>query len=219
MLKSQKGTLLLSGVFLAVSAIAVSAAGQDIAANICAAEIHEESVKLDDYRHDVDLARSNYESYLKIFKMIESLHEGNTIPRMDYVKARFNRDATKLELEKAGLVVERQAALVEQYRLACGMSEAKKQETGRAIRKVYLEYHRSDCDSLAKGAEVAATNLEYNREYLKSIKDLRKENQATQTQVILAELDVELEEKNLADEERRAASCRVEQEELEAGIK
>ena len=153
--------------------------------------------------------------------MIEGLWEAKTIPRMDYIKAKYDRDAAQLELERADLILERQAALLEQYRLICDGAGSKKemQERARAIRKAYLNYRRADCGSQAKAIEVAATNLEYNQEYLEKILELRRENFATHTQVILAELDVELEEKSLGDAKHRTEICRAKLAELESGDK
>ena len=149
--------------------------------------------------------------------MIEGLWEAKTIPRMDYIKAKYDRDAAQLELERADLILERQAALLEQYRLICDSAGSEKeiQERERAIRKAYLKYRWADCGSQDKAIKVAMTNLEYNREYLKNILKLRREKFATNTQVILAELDVELEEKSLADAKPRAATCHAELDELE----
>jgi outer membrane protein TolC len=219
MLHSKRIVLLLSSFFLTFSAIAIPARSQEFPVSVCEVAIHEELVELQDYRNTVDLAVSNYEAYLKIFKMIEGLHEGNTIPRMDYIKAKYDRDAAELELERSNLILERQAALLEQYRLACGMTETDEKDIAADIGKEYLKYRRADCDSLGKGVEVAATNLEFNREYLKNIRKLRNENFATRTQVVLAELDVELEEKNLADTQRRTAACRDELAVLEVEIR
>jgi hypothetical protein len=220
MLNIKRAVLRLSNVFVAVFMITVPAIAQDLPTSVCEVAIHEEYVELEDYRIAVDLAKSNYDAYLKIFKMIEDLYSGNTIiPRMDYVKAKYDRDAARLELERSNLILERQGALVEQYRLICKRAESDKEASISAIQNEYLKYRRADCDSLAKGVEVAATNLEFNREYLQSILDLRKENFATRSQVILAELDVELEEKNLEDTKRRTAACRAELAELEAEIR
>ncbi|MEJ2111674.1 MAG: hypothetical protein P8Z37_17545 [Acidobacteriota bacterium] len=158
----------------------------------------------------VELARSRYGAYEKIFKMIEGLWEGRTIPRMDYIKAKYDQDAARLELERYALILERQAALVEQYSLICSERDDKKEDLEETIWRTYLRYRKADCDALAKGVEVAATNLEYNREYLDNILKLRRENFATNTQVVLAELDVELEEKSLADAKQRSSECRSE---------
>ena len=171
----------------------------------------------EDARIAVDLARSGFAAYERILKMIDGLWEAKTIPRMDYIKAKYDRDAAELELERADLILERQSALLEQYRLICNGagSEMEMQDRESAIRKAYLNYRRADCGAQAKAIEVAASNLEYYREYLKKILELREENFATHTQVILAELDVELEEKSLADAKRRTATCRTALAELE----
>lgn len=197
--------------------VATSATAQDYPAPVCEVVIYDELTELEDARITVDLARSSFAAYERIFKMIEGLWEAQTIPRMDYFKAKYDRDAAQLELEQADLILERQSALLEQYRLICDevISEREMKDRGKAIREAYLKYRRADCGSQAKAIEVAATNLEYNREYLKKIVELRNENFATHTQVVLAELDVELEEKSLADAKRRTAICRAELAEME----
>jgi hypothetical protein len=207
---------LLPALLLALASI--PAAGQELPAPVCKIVIHDELVELEDARHVVDLARSRFATYEKIFAMIEGLWKGKTIPRMDYLEAKYDRDSAKLELEEADLILQRQAALVEQYRLICDeTASASTQEHARALREAYLRYRRADCGSLAKAIEVAAVKLEFNREYLKRTLELRREEFATNAQVILAELDVELEEKNLADAKRRTGICRAELAEIDNG--
>jgi outer membrane protein TolC len=196
---------------MVLAASAISAGAQDLSSPVCDVVIYDEQTELEDARNNVDLAKSDFAAYVRIFEMIEQLWKSGTVPQMDYIKAKYDRDAARLKLEKADLILDRQSALVEQYRLICKAgSEIANPERARAIRKAYLRYRRADCDSLIKAIDVAATNLEYNREYLKRILKLRQENNATHTQIILAELDVELEEKNLADAKRRTAICRSE---------
>jgi hypothetical protein len=200
---------LKAGILLLLVASASPANAQDLSAPVCEVAIYEETAELADARNAADLNKSTFMTYEKIFDMIKGLREAKTIPEMDYIKAKYDRDAAKLTLEKADLILERQASLVEQYRLICSQSGGKgMQDRANAIRKAYQQYRRADCDSLAKGIEIATTNLEYNREYLKKIAKLREEKFATNTQVILAELDVEREEKNLADSRSRTAICR-----------
>jgi hypothetical protein len=186
---------------------------------VCDVVIYDERSELEDARLAVDQAKTDFAAYEKIFTMIKGLWEAKTIPEMDYLKAKFDRDASRLKLEKNDLILERQSALVEQYRLLCNAAESRMAapEKSSAIWKVYLRYRRADCDSLAKSIEIAANNLEYNREYLKKITKLRDEKFANDSQVILAARDVELEEKGLADAKLRTAACRTERAALEAG--
>ena len=217
--RSAKQGLSISIILLILGAVAARVTAQDFPPPVCKVVIYDELTELEDAQLAVDLAKSNFAAYERILKMIEGLWEAKTIPRMDYIKAKYDRDAAQLELEKADLILERQGALVKQYRLICDESGSEKEMQDResAIRKAYLDYRRADCGSQAKAIEVAKTNLEYNREYLKQILKLRQESFATRTQVILAELDVELEEKSLADAQRRTETCRAELTELESG--
>jgi len=205
------GTYLLAVLFV-LAASAMPSIAQDLPAPVCDVVIHDELAELEDARVAVDLAKSDFAAYEKIFKMIEGLQEAGTIPHMDYLKAKYDRDAAKLALEASDLILERQAALVEQYRLICNKtgSGGEPQERASAIRKAYARYRQADCSSLAKSIEVAATKLEFNREFLTKTIELRREKFATNTQVILAELDVDREEKSLADANRRTATCRSE---------
>ena len=209
--------IMLSAATLIFVVSAPSGIAQDILRPVCNLVIHDEQSKLEDARITVELAKSRHSAYLRIFEMIEGLWAARTISRMDYIRAKYDRDASRLELEKADLLLEKQTSLVDQYRLICDRTEPQhgKGERDEVIRKEYLHYRRADCDSLAKAIEVAETKLEYNRAYLQSILELRRGNVATQTQVILAELEVELEEKSLADARRRTEACRAQTAVLE----
>ena len=210
MLKIRKPDLLLLTVLLAMVCV-MPASAQNIQTPVCEIAIYEEISELGDARAAVDLARSGFAAYEKIFDMIKGLWDAKTIPDMDYLKAKYDRDAARLTLEKNDLILERQGALVEQYRLICKgtMAGSGEQDRKMAIRKAFLQYGRADCNALAKGIEIAANNLEYNRQYLQKIVKLRQDKFATHTQIILAELDVEREEKSLADAKRRNETCRA----------
>jgi outer membrane protein TolC len=190
---------------------------QDFLNSVCRVAVYDEYVELEDSRIAVDLARSRFGAYEKIFKMIEGLWEGKTIPRMDYIKAKYDLDASRIQLEQNGLILERQSALLEQYRLICSEQDSEIDDLEEAIWGSYVKYRKADCGAMAKSIEVAETNLEYNREYLQNILKLRSENFATNTQVVMSELDVELEEKSLEDAKRRTSACRAELEEIEKG--
>jgi hypothetical protein len=177
---------------------------------MCALVIHEEQTELEEAMLFVELARSDFAAYEQIMTMIEGLWQAKAIERMTYIKARYDRDAAELALEEADLILERQSALVEQLHLIYGpgASERSRPERDRAIRDAHLRYREADCGALAKAIDVAATNLEFNRELLKSVLDLREAEVATKPEVILAELAVEREEKSLADAKRRTEACR-----------
>ena len=76
-----------------------------------------------------------------------------------------------------------------------------------SLNEIHERYRRADCDQQAKAVEVAEVNLEFNREWLASVLDLRASAVATIQEVLAAELDVTLEEQRLADALARAAQC------------
>lgn len=189
-------------------------AAQGLPTAACDLMIREEQSEFESAELAVSLARSNFAAYERIMVMIEGLWQAKAINRMTYIEAKYDRDAAKLALEEADLLLQRQSALVEQLRLICGSGGSEDRRRAGEIRETYLRYRKADCDSLAKAAEVAATNLEFNRELLTSVLNLRENNVATKPDVILAELAVEREEKSLADAKRRADACRAELSEL-----
>jgi len=184
-----------------------SVAAQELPQPICDLVIHDELSELGDARIAVSLARSEYTAYLKIYEMIEGLWKAEAIGRMTWVEAKHDRDAAAVALEEADLLLERQAVLVDQYRMICDSAGTASKGRSKAMRAAYLRYRKADCDALSKKIEVAKINLEYQREFRASILDLHEGNVATKADVILAELEVELQEKTHADARLRAETC------------
>jgi len=203
------GSLLTLAVLVVLCGVDFPAA-QVLPPEGCDVAVDEERSELETAELAVSLARSNFAAYERIVELIEGLWQAEAIDRMSYIKARYDRDAARLALEGADLILERQSALLEQLYLICDRDGKEGAERAGAIREAYLRYRKADCGSLGKAAEVAATNLEFNRELLKSVLDLRENNVATKQDVILAELAVEREEKSLADARRRAEACQRE---------
>lgn len=182
-----------------------SAAPPDPTSTICSLRIHEEEQALEDARLEVGLADSSLAAFGEIFELIHSLWDAAAIDRMSYLRAKYDYDAARLSKERADLILARQGALIECYRLACTRGEDADPD---AVERAFLRYRRADCDQQAMAIRVASTNREFNREFLASIRDLREGKVATRQDVIRAELDVALEEQRLADAERRTAECR-----------
>lgn len=205
-----KSTALLLTVLVSLPGGLAQAQAQELPQPVCDLVIHDELTELADARIAVSLARSDFAAYLKIYEMIEGLWQAEAIGRMTWVEARHDRDAAAVALEEADLLLERQTVLVEQYRLICNPNRSGSEERSEEIGKAYRRYRTADCDALSKRIEVAKINLEYQREYQASILDLLESNVSTKVDVILAELEVEREEKRHADAKRRAEACRKE---------
>jgi len=177
---------------------------------VCLLALEDEKIELEDARLVVELERANFAAYLKIFEMIDRLWEADAIERMVYVKSKYDRDAAELAFEQADLILARQSALIDAYTLACdaGDSLPDSEERTRKIETAHRRYLKANCDAQAKAVEVAEVNLAFDKEWLASVLDLREGAVATRTMVILAELDVEREEKRLADAKRRVEACK-----------
>ena len=193
-------------VVLAVSAWAPLVAGADDTA-VCTALLDDERIQLADYGLEVELAQSRLAAFEKICTLVDGLWEAEAIPRMTWLEARHDRDAARLDLEAARLVLERQQMYVSQIEWAC---EASGDDRARKIREAHRRYLETDCERLAKSVEIAKINLEFDREWLASIRELREGDIGTATvqDVILAELEVQLEEQRLADAKARVEACR-----------
>jgi hypothetical protein len=181
-----------------------------VAQPVCELMLHEEQLELEEYQLDLVLARSDFAAYEKIFAMVEELWGDGAIERMVYLESRYDRDAARLALARADLVVERQEALIEQYRLACDRPAAPGTAGSgtRASREALRRYRLAHCEALSKAVEETEVKLAFDREMLASVLDLRAGRVATRQAVILAELDVEKGEERLADTKRRVVACR-----------
>jgi hypothetical protein len=205
----------LASVAVALLAATIATRAADVVEPICALAIHEESLDLEDAVLDVQLYRSTFAAYTEIYEMIAALEKDDAIDRMTYLRARYDRDAAKLDLERADLQLIRQEALIEQLRLACAEAQGDPDEgRTRQLRRVYLRYRQADCDQQAKAIEIAKTNLEFNKQWLAGMLDLRQQV-STQPDVIRARLDVTLEEQRRDDASRRTAACREALKELQ----
>jgi hypothetical protein len=177
--------------------------------SLCSPLMQEESLQLEEFELEVELARAEFAARVKIFEMIDQLWEKQVVERMVYLESRYNRDSTRLEFEAADLVARRQQALIERYRVGCGSngSEAARPKSGGEDSPHARNYLEAHCESLSKRVEAAKIDLEFNRQYLENIRDLREGHVATATDVILAELDVEKDEIRIADASRRVRIC------------
>ena len=202
--------VLLAATLLAPSGAVLGADGRY--AEICGLVMREEQIEREDLELEVELAREAVEAFGQIFALLDGLWKADAIERMNYLRGKYDYEAAKLGLEQAELVVAREKALERQIRLVCGEESAGASPAGRvrAIEAASLDYLRAECGQRAKAIEVARVNLEFQRQLLESVLDLRRGEVATKQDVIRAELEVAREERRLADAERRTEECRRE---------
>jgi len=207
---NRPGLIRATAALLATVSLPLLAAERRLVA-VCEVAIHEERVELEETRLEVELARSRLASFEKIFELIDKLWKADAINRMSYLRGKYDRDAARLDVERAGLLLQRQEALLDYYRTICGSDDDNEgaRKADGSLDEIHKRYRRADCDQQAKAVEVAEVNLKFNREWLASVLDLRAANVATIQQVLAAELDVTLEQQRLADALARTAECRA----------
>ena len=205
--------VLASIVVISLAALG-SPSAEELIQPVCPLAIHEASLDLEEATLSVEIYRSTFTAFVEIYEIIAALAEDDAINKMTHLKARYDRDAAKLDLERADLLLIRQEALIEQLRLACD-DGSREPDSGRTreLERAYLRYRQADCDQQAKAIEVAETNLEFNQKWLASTLDLR-EQVSTLPDVIHARLDVRLEEQRRDDAIRRTQACRASLKEL-----
>ena len=96
-----------------------AAFGRDLPRAFCRTELYEEQVRLDDTRLALDDARSVFAAFEEIYELIAKLWENDATERMIYLRAKYDRDAAEIDLQRAELIVARQTALLEQLRSIC----------------------------------------------------------------------------------------------------
>ena len=191
-----------------------AAAAPTFPPSVCRVVVYDEQVELDDARLELEQAAIELASFEEIFELIDGLRKADAVDRLTFLRAKYDRDAARLAQSRAEIVVTRQATLVEQYRLVCGLDEPGKAGLDASVKDAYRRYVQADCDQQAKAIEVARTNLEFNLEWLDSVNELRRGQVATRQDVIRAELDVARERQALDDAQRREEQCRARLSEL-----
>ena len=176
---------------------------------LCPFILDERQTELDDLELAVQLDQTRLELAEEIFVLLDGLWENDAVERLTYLEGKHHRDVAKISLKRARRRLERQQAVVEQYRLVCSapFAEERAPEKRRAIEQAYQRYLDSDCEVRALDVAVIEANLRHHQENLKSALDLRKDEIVSREQVILAERDVELMRKELEQARHRAARC------------
>lgn len=210
----RRSTLSVS-IALVLLAISPSGSlGDDPPRPICRLVLQEERDEREDLALAVELAAAELAAAEQIYELAEGLWKNDAIARLLYLDGKHTRDVAKLDHERLLLLLERQDALIDQLRLACGdrVSGELSQDERRAYDLAHARYVKADCGRLDKLSAIARVDLAYRQEVLASMRDLRENDVATRQDVIWAERDVEQAGKRLEDGGLRAARCRQELE-------
>ena len=203
---------------LAFLAMAPSAlASGDMDRLLCRSLLLEEERALSDLQLEVDLARSRESAAGKIFDLLERLRRNGHVERMSYLAGKHDRDIAALAVRRWEVKVQRQDALLQQYRAVCGAVDGGSSLSGerRAEGEVAARRYISlDCDIRILDVSIHEVDLAYQKELKDSVQELRRGEVATAQDVIVAERNLEMAGQRLEQARRRNATC---QAELQAG--
>jgi len=205
-------------IFLPSSFLLLAAAASALAAPqggplVCDLVLAEEGLDRDDLDRDVQLALSDQEAAAKIFDLVDALWKKDAIEEIIYLRAKHDRDAARIDHDRALHALERKEASLEQLAAICEAPAGggpKAEAARRKAEKAFARYRLASCDVLGDEERRAAADLAFSEALLESVRDLRANNVGTEQDVIRAERDVEKDSKRRDQAHRRVEACREE---------
>ncbi len=170
----------------------------------CPLVLHQEQVEREELELAVDLAVSGLDAADEIFSLVDRLSESGMVERLVYLAVKHERDVAELEVKRQRLLLKRQEAEVEQYRILCSAEGAGRRSSLDEARRRYLQ---ADCHRIGKDLAIAEVDLAYRDEVLESLRNLRESDVTTKQDIIRAELNVETARKRVEHRRRRVEAC------------
>ncbi len=178
-------------------------------AGLCPLFLQQEQTELEDLELAIQQDETRLEVSEEIFFLLDGLWQNDLVERLPYLGVKHRRDAEEISLERARRRLDRQQAVVEQYRLACSTPLGQEQvsDDRRALEEAYQRYLDADCELRVLDVAVFEVDLEYHQEILQSAVDLRQSDIASRQQVLFAEQDLQLTLTQLEQARQRTARC------------
>ena len=134
----------------------------------CRAVLHEEGVRREDRALDVGLAQTRFVAAEEIYGLVARLWEQENIERIIHLRAKRDRDAARLAVERAERLLARQTTYVEQLRLQCDLlsDDGTAGDRQEAAEAAHLRYREADCDAHSAARGMAEVELAFSRELL-----------------------------------------------------
>ncbi len=176
---------------------------------LCPLLLFERETELDDLELAIQLDETQLALAEEIFVQKEGLWKNDTVESLIYLESKHHRDLAEVSLERARRRLERQEAVVEQYRLVCfapSAGESAPDQT-RAIEEAYQRYLRADCEVRVLDVAVVEVNLGHHQENLKGALNMQRNDIVSREQVMFAERDVEMMLTQLEKARQRAVHC------------
>ena len=198
---------------LSLSAALATTGAQQPASLICQLVLEEEGRERDDLDLNLRQTLTQMQAAERIHALLDDLWKKKAVERLVYLRGKHNREIAIIEHDRAGFMLERQQAALEQYRLACEAFSARETAGDKirvAVEEALLRYRRANCEVQAADERRADADLSYFEQVLVSARDLRASDVGTEQDVILAERDVEMARARQEQTRTRVARCRSE---------
>lgn len=176
---------------------------------ICPLALHQARTDLDEVRLEVVVAGTKLRAAERILVLLDDLWKEEAVQRIVYLAGKHDRDAARLDLERREFLVTRQQAHLDQIDALCESLKtgSAPKEARSNVQQSHRRYRRADCDAISRSLAIAEVDLEYDREVLASVRDLRENQVATEQEVILAERNLEMTGQRLEDARKRLSRC------------
>ncbi len=176
---------------------------------LCPLVEYESRRELEDHRMELELLRIEYRARSQVFEMVDQLWAAHAIEQELYLDYKRLRDRTKLGIARLVALVSRQESAVEQYTLACSPLRGRSVDGLPAkIAELQARYRRLDCEVLARDADVAQVDYEFDREILEATRKLNKRDIKSKYELVVDEFDLGQSKARLESHRRRARECR-----------
>lgn len=203
--------------FMLLAAGTSALATSEAAPLVCDLVLAEDRLERDDLDLNVQLRLSEREAAGRIFDLVEALWDKEAIEEIVFLRAKHDRDATRIDHDRARHALERKEASIEMLAAICepaGRGDAGGGAFRRRAEKAFDRYRLASCEVLAQDERRAAADLSFFEALLESVRDLRINNVAAEQDVIIAQRDVEMASRRLEQTHRRVEACREETKEL-----
>lgn len=176
---------------------------------LCPLVEHERKRALEDSRFELDLVTNEFRAREKVFAMVEKLWQTRSIEQEAYLDYKRLRDRTRLRMARLSTQISQDESIAEQYSLTC--AAARGQTVDRLQEKVEAsraEYRRLECELLARDAEIAAVDYEFDRAVLEATRELVARNTKSKYELVIEEYDLSQSKANFDSYRARTAACK-----------
>jgi len=185
---------------------AIDLTGLDL---VCPLVEHERQRDLEDSLVELELVENEYRARKQVFEMIEKLWGARSIEQEVYLDYKRLRDRTKVRIPRLTARIAQQKNIVEQYALTCSQIRGSLVDRlSEKIAELQAEYRRLDCELLARDAEIADIDYEFDQAILEATRVLSQQNIKSKYDLVIDEYDLSQSRARSESYRRRTKECK-----------